>query len=107
MEAALTAKEQITIPKAVGEHLRVKASDRVKSFIHPDGTVVLLPKLPVTALRGILKWNGPPATLEEMDAAIDEGAAIGRQSTGGYSRARRRSGRTPLASRRRENRFHR
>jgi AbrB family looped-hinge helix DNA binding protein len=77
MEAALTSKGQITIPKAVRQHLRVKPGDRVKIFIHPDGTVVLLPKVPVTVLRGILKWNGPPATLEQMDAAIAEGAAAG------------------------------
>lgn len=77
MEAALTSKGQITIPKAVRQHLRVKAGDRVKFFIHPDGTVVLLPKLPVTALRGILRWHGPPATLDDMDEAVAGGAASG------------------------------
>jgi antitoxin PrlF len=49
----------------------------VKFFMHPDGTVVLLPKVPITALRGILRWRGQPATLEEMDEAIAAGATEG------------------------------
>ena len=85
MESTVTAKGQTTIPKAVREHLRLKPGQRLKYFIHPDGTVVLLPTLPVTALRGILKWDGPPASLEDMDRAIAEGAARGI----GKSRTRR------------------
>jgi antitoxin PrlF len=74
MEAAVTSKGQITIPKSIREHLHVKAGDRVKFFIHPDGTVVLLPKLPITALRGLLRWKGRPATIEDMNDAIAAGA---------------------------------
>ena len=77
MESTITAKGQTTIPKGVREHLKLKPGQRVKYFIHPDGTVVLLPTLPVSALRGLLRWNGPPATLEEMDDAI---AAAARES---------------------------
>jgi AbrB family looped-hinge helix DNA binding protein len=75
MESTITAKGQTTIPKAVREHLKLKPGQRVKYFIHPDGTVVLLPTLPVSALRGLLRWNGPPATLEEMDDAIAAAAS--------------------------------
>jgi len=50
MESAITSKGQVTIPKPIREFLRVKPGDRVKFFMHPDGTVVLLPKVPVTAL---------------------------------------------------------
>lgn len=77
MESTITAKGQTTIPKAVRDHLKLKPGQRVKYFIHPDGTVVLLPTLPVTALRGILRWEGPPASLEDMNRAIAEGAASG------------------------------
>jgi AbrB family looped-hinge helix DNA binding protein len=77
VESVITAKGQTTIPKAIREHLHLRPGQRVKYFIHPNGTVVLLPTLPVTALRGILKWHGPPATLEDMDQAIAEGAASG------------------------------
>ncbi|HYY72909.1 MAG TPA: type II toxin-antitoxin system PrlF family antitoxin [Candidatus Bathyarchaeia archaeon] len=55
MESRITVKGQFTIPKAIREHLRLKPGDHVKFFIHPDGTVVLLPKLPVSTLRGMLK----------------------------------------------------
>jgi antitoxin PrlF len=77
MESAITSKGQVTIPKAIREYLHVKPGDRVKFFMHPDGTVVLLPKLPVTALRGLLRWRGRPATIEEMDEAIAAGASEG------------------------------
>ena len=77
MESTITAKGQTTIPKAVREHLKLKPGQRLKYFIHPDGTVVLLPKVPVTALRGIVRWDGPPVTLEEMDDAIAAGAVEG------------------------------
>jgi antitoxin PrlF len=55
MESAITVKGQATIPKAIREHLRLKPGDRVKFFVHPDGSVVLLPKLRAAALRGIIK----------------------------------------------------
>jgi AbrB family looped-hinge helix DNA binding protein len=77
VESAITSKGQVTIPKVIREYLHVKPGDRVKFFMHPDGTVVLLPKVPVTALRGILRWRGRPATLEEMDEAIAAGASEG------------------------------
>lgn len=75
MESALTTKGQATIPKPVREYLHLKPGDRVKFFLHPNGTVVLLPKLPVTALRGILK-SRRQVSLEEMTEAV-AGAAGG------------------------------
>jgi AbrB family looped-hinge helix DNA binding protein len=75
MESAITVKGQATIPKAIREHLRLKPGDRVKFFVHPDGSVVLLPKLPASALRGIIKAVRRPVTIEEMNEAVREGAA--------------------------------
>jgi antitoxin PrlF len=69
MESAITSKGQATIPKAIREHLRLKPGDRVKFFVHPDGSVVLLPKLPASALRGIVKARRRPVTVEEMNEA--------------------------------------
>ena len=84
MESAITVKGQATIPKAIRDHLRLKPGDRLKFFVHPDGTVVLLPKLPVSALRGILTRPRRPVSLLRMREAIAEGAA------GLSRRARRR-----------------
>ena len=74
MESAITTKGQATIPKAVRQHLGLKPGDRVKFFVHPDGSVVLLPKIPVTALRGIMK-SRRRVTIKQMNEAIASGAA--------------------------------
>jgi antitoxin PrlF len=75
MESAITSKGQATIPKAIRDHLQLKVGDRIKFFIHPDGSVVLLPKLPASALRGIVKPRRRPVTIEEMAEVAAAGAA--------------------------------
>ena len=75
MESAITSKGQATIPKAVRDYLQLKPGDRVKFFIHPDGSVVILPKLPTPALRGIVKAGRGRVSIEEMDEAIAAGAS--------------------------------
>jgi AbrB family looped-hinge helix DNA binding protein len=76
VESVITRKGQATIPKAIREHLRLKPGDRVKFFVHPDGSVVLLPKLPASALRGIVGPRGRrTVTIEEMSEAAIAGAA--------------------------------
>jgi len=78
MESSITIKGQATIPKAIREHLGLEPGDRVKFFVHPDGSVVLLPKLPASAARGMLKPRSRRAvTTEQMAAAVAE-AATGR-----------------------------
>lgn len=54
-----------------------RSRKKAKPRLHPDGSVVLLPKLPVTALRGMLKYPRPPATVEDMDEAVITGANEG------------------------------
>lgn len=75
METSITVKGQATIPKQIREHLGLKPGDRLKFFLHPDGTVVLLPKLPARSLRGIVRSRRrKPVTLEEMTRVTAEGA---------------------------------
>jgi len=82
VESAITVKGQATIPKAIREHLRLKPGDRVKFFVHPDGSVVLLPKLSASALRGIIKSRRRrPVTTAEMTEAATHGAAELARST--------------------------
>jgi antitoxin PrlF len=76
MESALTVKGQATIPKAVREYLHLGPGDRIKFFLHPDGTVVILPKLPASRLKGIVRTRRR-ISLDEMDTAIAEGASAG------------------------------
>lgn len=76
MESTLTIKGQMTIPKAAREHLKVGPGDRVKIFLHPNGTVVLLPKLPVSSLKGMFAGRvDSPVPVEDMAVAAEEGAA--------------------------------
>lgn len=76
MESAITVKGQATIPKTVRDHLGLKTGDRIKFFFHPDGSVVLLPKIPAASLRGMLKSRRKrPVTIDEMTNAAREGAS--------------------------------
>jgi AbrB family looped-hinge helix DNA binding protein len=75
MESAITVKGQATIPKSIRDHLGLQPGDRVKFFVHPDGSVVLLPKLSAPAIRGMVKSrNARPVTTEQMTAAVADGA---------------------------------
>src|SRR5260370_12482888 len=71
MESAINVKGQVTIPSAVRDHRGLKPGDRVKFFVHPDGSVVILPKLPVTVLRGMLKSRkSRAAAIQQLPAPI-------------------------------------
>ena len=73
MESAITVKGQATIPKPIREHLGLQPGDRVKFFVHPDGSVVLLPKISASAVRGMVKSrNARPVSTDQMTAAVAE-----------------------------------
>jgi antitoxin PrlF len=57
----------------VRQRLRLKPGDRFKFFFHPDG-VIILPKIPTSRLKGIVPKPAKPVSLEEIDAAIEQGA---------------------------------
>ena len=75
MDSTLTVKGQTTIPKPIRDHLGLKPGDKVQFFVRPDGSVVIAPKLPITALKGFLKSEVSGVSIEDMDEAIAEGAA--------------------------------
>ena len=75
MEATLSSKNQATIPKLVRQYLNLKPGDRFKFFLQPDGAVVILPKIRVSKLKGSVPKLARPVSVEEMNAAIDAGAA--------------------------------
>ena len=83
MESALSIKGQATIPKAIRDYLHLEPGDRVKFFVHPDGSVVILPKIPTSKLKGIVGAH-QRVSPDDMAIAISEGA------TGGKQRIRRR-----------------
>jgi len=69
MDVTVTTKGQITIPKPLREHLKVKPGGKLKLFIDINGRVVILPTRPVTDLRGMLKTKRQ-ITIEQMNEAI-------------------------------------
>ncbi len=72
-ESTVTSRGQTTLPKEVRDALDLKAGDKVRYFVH-DGEVRIAPVLPLSRLFGILKYDGPPLTLEDMERGIIEGA---------------------------------
>ena len=70
--ATLTSKGQLTLPRRVREHLKVRAGDTVDFVIDPDGSVqVRSGDVDVSDLKGLLRLPGRRAvSLEDMDAAV-------------------------------------
>ena len=71
MQATITSKGQITLPKALRDQLQLVSGDRVEFIIDESNVVRMLPrKASVTNLKGMLPKPNKPVTLEEMEAAI-------------------------------------
>lgn len=67
----MTTKGQITIPKEIRDALRLRPGDRVDFVLGKDGKAVLHPLTGrLEDLIGILKYDGPTVTIEEMNEAI-------------------------------------
>lgn len=73
IESTITSKAQTTLPKAVRTALQVSTGDRIRYFIS-DGEVRILPVRPVERLFGMVKHEGPPVSLADMEQAIADGA---------------------------------
>ncbi|MDE2695643.1 MAG: AbrB/MazE/SpoVT family DNA-binding domain-containing protein [Chloroflexota bacterium] len=73
LESAVGANGRITLPKAVRTSLGVQPGDRVRYIVEGDA-VRIVPVRPIHRLFGALRHDGPPVSLEDMDAAIADGA---------------------------------
>ncbi len=75
MQATITTKGQVTIPKPVRDALHLAAGDRLEFLIEPDGSIRAIPVTgSVTDLKDILPPPKRTLSLEEMDDAISAGA---------------------------------
>lgn len=73
--ATMTSKGQITVPKQVRDELGLEAGTKVTFVRTRQGDYRLRVKTGhVTDLAGIMKYDGPPISIEEMDEAIAQGA---------------------------------
>ena len=75
MEATLTSKGQITLPKALRDALELATGDRNAFAVDDEGAVRLIPKRQsIRQRKGILTPPGVPVSLDDMDRAIRAGA---------------------------------
>jgi antitoxin PrlF len=76
-QATLSSKGQLTIPQQIREELRLDAGDRLNFVRLDDGNYAIVPvKASIRTLEGVLKRSGrKPVSLEEMQDAIEAGAA--------------------------------
>ena len=70
----MTSKGQITLPAATRAKLKLVKGAQMDVEETADGKVILTPKPQKTGdirqLRGILKYDGPPVSIEDMNASI-------------------------------------
>ena len=71
----VSTKGQVILPKAIRERRQWRAGTRLLVEETPDGVLLkpapLFPPTRPDDVFGMLKYSGPPKTIEEMDAAID------------------------------------
>ena len=74
MQATVTSKGQITLPKALRDHLHLAAGDRVEFILEENNVVRMVPRTTsITRLKGMLPKPKRSVSLEEMDEAIAKG----------------------------------
>ncbi len=77
MEATVTSKGQITLPKNLRDTMHLKTGDKLVFEMLKDGACLVRPKtLDVRVLKGCLSYEGAPKTLDDMERAIAENAGI-------------------------------
>lgn len=78
MEATVSNKGQITLPKPLRDKLHLNAGDRVEFLITEDGHIELVPvSASITRLKAIVPPPAKPVSLNDMDAAIARRAGRG------------------------------
>ena len=79
MTATLTPNWQITIPPQIRKRMRLSVGDAVRFICVEHNRIELIASPnPITRLRGIVPKPNKPVSLDDMDRAIREGAANGR-----------------------------
>ena len=75
--STVTSKGQVTVPKEIREHLRLKPGDRIDFVKGRTGSITLKAiDTDVRSLRGILKSKRrKPLSIEEMNEVIAKGYA--------------------------------
>ena len=70
MQATMTSKGQVTVPKPIRDKLRLKPGDRIDFLLEDGGARITPVKASVTELKGMLAKPASPVSLAEMDEPI-------------------------------------
>lgn len=74
IESKLASDGRTTLPKAVRDALELQPGDRLRYFIL-DGEVRIRAVRPIQRLYGVLEYDGPPVSLDDMERAVGEAAS--------------------------------
>ncbi|MFU8839076.1 MAG: AbrB/MazE/SpoVT family DNA-binding domain-containing protein [Thiohalomonadaceae bacterium] len=75
MQATITSKGQLTLPKVLRDQLHLQAGDRVEFILGEDNVVTMLPRhATIGLLKGMLPKPEQPVSLADMDRAIADAA---------------------------------
>ena len=76
MRATLTAKGQVTLPKAFRDKMDLQAGDKLNFVMMDNGVLQVVPlKQPASKLRGLIPAPDKAVSIEEMNNSIAKGAA--------------------------------
>ena len=79
MQATITSKGQVTLPKPVRDKLRLRPGDKIDFILEEDGCLRVAPvTASVTQLKGMVPKPESPVSLEAMDEAIARAVTRGR-----------------------------
>jgi antitoxin PrlF len=73
-QTTMTSKGQITLPAGVRARLKLVQGTEMDVQETPEGNVMLIPRQKKTgdirSLRGIVSYDGPPVSLEDINRGI-------------------------------------
>ena len=79
MQATITSKGQVTLPKPVRDKLRLRPGDKIDFMLEEDGSLRVTPvTASVTQLKGMVPKPESPISLEAMDEAVAGAVTRGR-----------------------------
>ena len=74
--ATVTSKRQITLPADMCRELRIVPGTKIAFVKNAAGETVLKPKLgDIRNVKGIVKYKGPPVSIEDMKQAVTDAVA--------------------------------
>ncbi|MBT9561275.1 MAG: AbrB/MazE/SpoVT family DNA-binding domain-containing protein [Myxococcales bacterium] len=80
--ATVTSKGQVTVPKPVRTRLGLAAGSQLRFRVNQAGeTVVEVQPVDLMSLCGVIRWDGAPVSLQDMDDAIAASAVEKVQQT--------------------------